>query len=299
MGEGMTHVMGNSGRAVRHLELRGPHPPALVCWKCGAVIHESWENPILRMLQSQGRYAGEITGGTAVCAGCGREKTLEMAARLEKAQISRYGNAVVNMPVRERHTTLGKLKRTAGNRHGLDVARDWLQHPNHDLFFFGPGGVGKSAIACAMANEFKAARPNVVVVFVRVAELLRRLRDGFDGDESKMATLASYANAWLLVLDDVGAEKGTEFARATLVDLYSTRIERGRPTIWTSNVPLGLSESEYALPESERVYPRGLDELADDRLVSRIAGHAQVVEVAGRDFRVAGWRPRVYEGGKS
>ena len=82
--------------------------------------------------------------------------------------------------------------------------------------------------------------------------------------------------AKLLVLDDLGAERdaATDYTRRTLLMLYEARHDAGRRTIWTSN----------KTPSEVGAF------MGDDRLASRIAGRCRVVELAGRDWRLAGRR---------
>jgi DNA replication protein DnaC len=76
----------------------------------------------------------------------------------------------------------------------------------------------------------------------------------------------------LLVLDDVGADNGSDFTRRELVTLYNARLATGRRTIWTSNLDLDRLAEFYR----------------DDRLTSRIAGAAQIVLLESDDYRARG-----------
>ena len=87
-------------------------------------------------------------------------------------------------------------------------------------------------------------------------------------------TFDRLAAARLLVLDDLGAEReaATDYTRRTLLMLYEARHDAGRRTVWTSNKTPGEVGAF----------------MGDDRLASRIAGRCRVVELAGRDWRLAG-----------
>ena len=86
-------------------------------------------------------------------------------------------------------------------------------------------------------------------------------------------TFGRLAAARLLVLDDLGAERDavTDDTRRTLLMLYEARHDAGRRTVWTSN----KAPSEIAAF------------MGDDRLSSRIAGRCRVIELEGRDWRLA------------
>ena len=74
----------------------------------------------------------------------------------------------------------------------------------------------------------------------------------------------------VLVLDDVGANQGTDYARRMLQTIFDARLDAGHRTIWTSNLTLD-EMAEF---------------LGDDRLTSRIAGNCRVVRLQGDDWRL-------------
>lgn len=75
----------------------------------------------------------------------------------------------------------------------------------------------------------------------------------------------------LLIIDDIGAERVTEWVRERIVSIINTRTANGLSTIYTSNLSLkGLT-----------------DKLGDDRISSRIRGSVQEINLLGRDNRGA------------
>ena len=72
-----------------------------------------------------------------------------------------------------------------------------------------------------------------------------------------------------MIIDDIGAEKLTEFVRQTFYYIINEREQWLKKTIITSN---------YSLDE--------LDEYIDGRISSRIAGMCEIVELGGKDRRV-------------
>lgn len=108
--------------------------------------------------------------------------------------------------------------------------------------------------------------------FVTVAILLLMLRESFqkDAERSEADIIRQFTRARLVVLDDLGAEKTSEFALQSLYIIIDKRYSEMRPTIITSN----LSVDEI----SEKV---------GDRIASRIAGMCKVIELKGKDRRIA------------
>ena len=75
----------------------------------------------------------------------------------------------------------------------------------------------------------------------------------------------------LLIIDDIGAERVTEWVRERIVSIINTRTANGLSTIYTSNLSLkGLT-----------------DKLGDDRISSRIRGSVQEINLLGKDNRGA------------
>ena len=87
--------------------------------------------------------------------------------------------------------------------------------------------------------------------------------------ESADDLLSRYADIPYLIIDDLGAEKPTEFVRQSTYFLINEREMYERFTIITSNFSL-----------------KYLDENIDPRIASRIAGMADIVEMGGGDKRL-------------
>lgn len=145
-----------------------------------------------------------------------------------------------------------------------DGLHDWAIKPDgRNLVLLGPVGVGKTHAAVA------ATRPahfdhGTDVRFLPVVELLDLLRPG--GPEGALYDLA---DTDLLVLDDLGSERPTEWTAERLYALINRRWLEERPTVCTTNLE-----------------PDPLREALGERVFSRLVGNGAVVlRLAGHDRR--------------
>jgi len=125
------------------------------------------------------------------------------------------------------------------NTREMITARNYALHwppemPN--LVFLGDTGRGKTGLACAILREVYE-RHGVGGRIVTEARLLDRLRASFgdDATESTDAIVQEYLRAPLLVVDDVGTSKSTEWVVDRVFAIVGGRLNAGMPTILTAN----------------------------------------------------------------
>lgn len=153
------------------------------------------------------------------------------------------------------------------------------------LFITGPRGTGKTHFLCACMKRFLRDKINAgeinpdalmttrkqPVRFVSVPELLLEFKNSYrdDAEQSETAILEKYTNMELLVLDDLGAERVSEWSVQMLYMLIDRRNRDMKPTMISSNLKL----AEVA------------DQL-DDRIASRIAEMCYEARLRGQDIRL-------------
>ena len=109
----------------------------------------------------------------------------------------------------------------------------WV-HEGLNLIVNGPTGVGKTWIACAMAQ--KACREGYTALYLRLPRLFQALSLAH-GDGRFPKLMAAFAKTDLIVLDDWGLAKLTAEQRRDLLELLDDR-HGNRSTIVTSQLPV-------------------------------------------------------------
>ena len=147
------------------------------------------------------------------------------------------------------------------------------------LLLYGPHGVGKTHLAAGILKEVirtKGARG----FFFETRELLRLVRETFNrgNDETEMDVLAPVLDADLLVLDDLGAEKTSEWVQETLGLVVNTRYNARLATIFTSNL----------VDSPDNTDPQGFIFQLGARTRSRLVEMCDWVEIRGADVREVG-----------
>ena len=168
------------------------------------------------------------------------------------------------------------------------------------LLFMGSIGTGKTHLAVAALKEL-AVTKGVNGLYVNAVQLVQQLQISFDGGgASKEEILAPVTETELVVLDEIGAGRLTDWVRDLLYYVINSRYMAQRVTIFTSNyldapaLPVGHQAFPGAVaPDAAMAYPQArpaayVESLADrisERLRSRLYEMADVVELRGEDYR--------------
>jgi DNA replication protein DnaC len=146
------------------------------------------------------------------------------------------------------------------------------------VFLLGPPGVGKTHLVVAVLKrviEQKGARG----IFYDTRELLRVIRSTYGADPLSRVTesdvLKPVIDADLLVLDDLGAEKTSEWVEETLNYIVNSRYSERRLTLFTSNYDISEDATD----------PDSLQVRVGYRMYSRLHEMCELLHLTGADYR--------------
>lgn len=121
------------------------------------------------------------------------------------------------------------------------------------VLLFGKIGTGKSHIAACIANAL--IDKGFLCKMTNISTMVNELQASFEGRAGYIDNLRRYS---LLIIDDLGIERNTEYMTEQLYNIIDARYTSGLPMIVTTN----LSIKEMSKPaniESARIYDRILD----------------------------------------
>jgi len=160
-------------------------------------------------------------------------------------------------PDQRRHTFANDL---GYNSAQMKKARNFVDHweefrqSGTGLLLWGSVGTGKSFIAGCIANAL--LDKGVPVLMTNFARLLNRLTHFHSGDRT---TYIDSLNRYpLLIIDDRGIERNSEFAREQVFSLIDSRCRSGLPMIVTTNLTLDEMRNPADLARA-RIYDRVLE----------------------------------------
>ena len=268
------------GIVVRHDVKR--HGRGTLCMRCGKVNRRPWKHPILVALKKRRRWSGTVYGGCIVCESCEPLMAVEIKqAHGEPSLLDESG-----IPPEFRMATWDDFsdRRGALTSEIRDMRKWYDSKESSWLYLTGKVGTGKTMAACTLARQWLIERGlasrkptqadgrparSVRVRFIRAHDFFSQLREA---EFSRNGGMSIESLLWyeVLVFDDLGAEKPTDYTRSRLLSLLEARHDRKARTIITSN---------YTLNElTER--------LEDDRVPSRLAQWCQGVTLQTTDYRL-------------
>lgn len=203
---------------------------------------------------------------------CDRKKEEELEKRKKLQHIASLKKSCFKSPVAGNY----RFSSYEGEKEqsytvALNFAKNFeeMQKDNIGLLFYGCVGSGKSFLASCIAN-YLIEEKLLSVKMRNFAEIINDLQSGgFSLDKNKYIDLIT--NVPLLILDDLGIERDTSYAKEQVYNVINARYQKQKPTIITTNLSFETIENTKEM-EYQRIY-------------SRIIEMCIPVVVVGQDYR--------------
>ncbi|MEM0138510.1 MAG: ATP-binding protein [Thermoplasmatales archaeon] len=248
-----------------------PEPDPMTCAHCGAEMRYRWA-PVADsgwwIPPAPCTCPGAVEAAEAKRAGREREERQRRMVERDRL-LMRSG-----LPAKYLRATFDAAVATDHNREVLAKAREFADKPAGGLLLSGPVGRGKTYVAACIVNH----RLDKLqwTVFGNVVSLLGRIRRTYDewSREDEWDVVNELTSVPVLVLDDLGKDRVTDWVEQTLYQVIDTRYRENRPLIVTTN--LGLRDLRDRYPE------------VGPALVSRIVDMCRGFRLDGPDWRMRG-----------
>lgn len=243
----------------------GPPPPSTICKRCGQeakpkFIFIGWRQ------QEHCESCAKIVA---------EEREREQAIQEQKAKIARLIEASGMRGIMRNMTfdSFNQQRRGKVYEVAKQYAEGFTAKTDSGLIFFGKAGAGKTHLAVAIAR-YVIEQKQIAARVARTVELLADIRQTFsehDGyrAENEMELIRKFTSVSLLILDDLGAEKVSDWVCEVLYRVIDERWLEQKPIIVTTNFNL-----------------KELEERIGERIISRIAGMCVPVEMQNHDYRI-------------
>lgn len=152
------------------------------------------------------------------------------------------------------------------------------EYPSVDrgLLFMGTCGVGKTHLSVAILRELMEKK-GISCLFYEFGTLLKEIQNSYNpiSETSELTLLMPVIEAEVLVLDELGASKPTDWVRDTMMHVINTRYNDRRLTIFTTNYLDGRRAECVEI----------LEDRIGVRLRSRLFEMCKTVQIEGEDYR--------------
>lgn len=212
----------------------------LVCGKCHTRRQVEVNMPDLKAVPFDPKKKVRVK--MPVSCRCRAERRYQEEQMLQQDKDMRAMEALKRqslMDERLRDVSFDSFRKTNDNAYNLKLCLRYATHfdemlaKNQGLLFYGGVGTGKTFAAACIANQLLNQRiPVIMTSFVKLLESMQ----GFSEDDSVL--IARLNRAKLLIIDDLGAERSTDYALEKVYDIVDSRYRAKLPIILTTNLSM-------------------------------------------------------------
>lgn len=203
------------------------------------------------------------------------------AARIPKRyEHCELSNFTTDFPGADRSVALAQIS-------AARFVQEFDPRDGRGLLLVGGIGTGKTHLAVGILKELIATRGSACL-FCDYRELLKQIQNSYNDSvqATELQVLRPVFEAEVLLLDELGAVKPSEWVWDTVSLILNTRYNDNRTTIISTNFADGPSAKAAGLTGAARASrDETLGDRIGDRMRSRLLEMCRVVEMDGPDFR--------------
>lgn len=192
-----------------------------------------------------------------------RKKQDQIFERKKNEDIKKHHEEVIMKAAKRGYTSLQEtdwgvtfdsIEITPQNEKPILRLRKWNPNLTKGAVLFGNVGTGKSTLCKALINCW--ASPEFRCLFISVADAMQRLKNGIDNKDTTVAfEEEQLISPNLLILDDLGAEKMSDWAREKLFVIFERRASQKKFTFFTTNLESDQIKNIY----KDRIHDRMIE----------------------------------------
>lgn len=144
------------------------------------------------------------------------------------------------------------------------------------IIFYGSYGVGKTHLACSIANELIKMQKSVIFgSTIKLFGIIKKsYNNGIEEDESKI--ISEFIDCDVLIIDDLGKERPSEWVLEKLYYIINERYEHNKPIIITTN----FSENQLI-----DIFTVEKNKSSIEAIISRLKEICLSIEIFDNDYR--------------